>query len=104
MPYIKATDRPYIDTYLNPLIDCLNVGDKSDIDGELNYAISRIVSEVLGPEIHENGRRREEWKYKDIGRAVLVFECAKLEFYRRVAVPKEDRAVDKNGDLPSYGG
>ena len=35
-------------------------------------------------------------------RAIAVFEAAKLEFYRRIAAPYEDRAIAKNGDIPEY--
>ena len=38
-----------------------------------------------------------------INEAVGALECAKLEFYRRLAGPCEDRKVAENGDLTEYG-
>ena len=97
MPYIKRDARPWVDCSLDDLIADLRSNPPANADGELNYSISRLVSEVLGPE-------KGPWRYVDIARAVAVFECAKLEFYRRVAAPKEDRAMSENGDIPAYEG
>ncbi len=93
MPYIKQYDRTPIDLNLDPLINHLRYVDNKD--GASNYTISRLVSEVIGPTFGN-------WSYEEIARAIAVFECAKLEFYRRVAVPKEDRAILENGDLLPY--
>ena len=97
MPYIKAEQRAVLDVPLSDLkvaiahLDMEGVG----LDGVLNYLISTLVADGLHP-------TPTPWSYADIARAVAVFECAKLEFYRRVAGPKEDVAVRDNGDIFSY--
>lgn len=63
---------------------------EDEIEGVLNYCISRLINETLG---------KDGWRYKKINRAIGVLECAKQEFYRRVAIPYEDKAIDKNGDI-----
>lgn len=96
MPYIPTNLRDKVDEAIDSVIhavqDSIPTGHE---DGVLNYAVSRIVSEVLGPV-------EGEWPYRDIARATAVFECAKLEFYRRVAAPKEDKAIRVNGDIQAY--
>lgn len=96
MPYIDKKQRDFIYTDLAPLIDLLQAKsiNNENIDGVLNYVISEIVSQV----IDSSGT----WRYKDIARAIAVFECAKLEFYRRVAIPKENNAITINGDIQGY--
>jgi len=37
--------------------------------------------------------------YRNINELVGVFECAKLELYRRVASPYEDEKIQSNGDV-----
>lgn len=59
--------------------------------GELNYCLTRIVIEY----IEENGLNYDD----GIAAAVSAYECAKLEFYRRVAIPYEDRKIVTNGDV-----
>jgi len=97
MPYIKQAEREAINAPLEELIGTLlDSYEEGTEDGALNYVVSRIVSEVLNPEMLP-------WRYADIARAVAVFECAKLEFYDRIARPKEDLAIQQNGDIPAYG-
>jgi hypothetical protein len=93
MPYIKADDRLRVMKHLNPLLDELKAIPDDEIDGVLNYVISRIVASTLG---------WCGWRYRLAARAIAVFEAAKLEFYRRIAAPYEDRAIAKNGDIPEY--
>jgi hypothetical protein len=58
--------------------------------GELNYAITCLVRGYL----RQNGLR-----YQQINDVVGALEGAKLEFYRRVVVPYEDRKMLANGDV-----
>lgn len=97
MPYIKQEQRDR----LKPALDDLRASiamlemDGAGVDGILNYVISTLVSDGINP-------TKQSWSYADIARAVAVFECAKLEYYRRVAGPKEDVAICDNGDIASY--
>lgn len=96
MPYIYPDMRAKIDTAIAYLVDDINRQfPDADVDGVLNYTVSKVVSGVLPV----NGA---DTKYATIARAVAVFECAKLEFYRRVAGPKEDAAIVANGDVEEY--
>lgn len=79
MPYIIPEKR------VNLVIHAHRVGEI----GELNYLITRLVVDYLG----------EEPNYRKINEVIGVLECAKLELYRRVAAPYEDKKCDENGDV-----
>jgi hypothetical protein len=87
MPYIKMEDRPKYEGPLGELIGILKSQPVERIDGELNYIITRILKEVY------------PLRYFNLNRAMGVLECAKLEFYRRVAAPYEDIKIKENGDV-----
>lgn len=93
MPYIKQKQRDELDLQIEDLVSAikeLRVEEQlSDVSGVLNYTISSIILRTL-PSI----------KYTELNKVVGALECAKLELYRRVLSPKEDRAVENNGDLP----
>ena len=78
MPYIEENNREALEseTPLNP--------------GELNYKITKICIDYLNAE----GKC-----YKTINDIIGALECAKLEFYRRVAVPYEQTKIEENGDV-----
>lgn len=61
-----------------------------EVSGELNYAITRVCLQYI---------KDHELSYKVINDIVGVLECAKLEFYRRVAVPYENSKLSENGDV-----
>jgi hypothetical protein len=87
MPYIKMEDRPKYEGPLGELIGILKSQPVERIDGELNYIITRILKEVY------------PLRYFNLNRAMGVLECAKLEFYRRVAAPYEDIKIKENGEV-----
>ena len=58
--------------------------------GELNWAITDTVDNYL----KENGL-----SYKTINDIVGALECAKIEFYRRIAAKYEDTKKVLNGDV-----
>jgi len=80
MPYIDAEAR-----------ERLAKGDKPQTPGELNYAITRLVDEYL--------IGRGPIRYAHLNEVVGAMECAKLELYRRVAAPFEDRKFGEMGDV-----
>jgi len=59
--------------------------------GELNYLISRALNEYI---LMHGGLR-----YNTINDCIGVLECAKLELYRRVAAPYEDKKIEENSDV-----
>ncbi len=87
MPYIKAAKRTKYDVILRELIDILKALPPEEIDGELNYVITRLLKEIY------------PLKYFHINKAIGVLECAKLEYYRRVAAPYEDLKIKGSGDV-----
>jgi hypothetical protein len=79
MPYIKQERRDAI----------ANGGAPKDA-GELNFALTRIVDKYL----QDKGLR-----YAHINEVVGALECAKLELYRRIAIPYEDQKINESGDV-----
>lgn len=79
MPYIKQEARARLAKADVPL--CA---------GELNYSITKQCSEYL---------RDLGTNYQRLNEIVGVLECAKLEFYRRMAAPYEDTKIKENGDV-----
>lgn len=84
MPYIKQVDR---DALINGNIGPMN-------PGQLNFVITTIVDkyvkDIAGP---------FPLRYVDLNEAIGALECAKLELYRRVAVPYEDKKLKENGEV-----
>lgn len=59
--------------------------------GELNYVITRLIDGYL---IRKGGIR-----YTHLNEVVGVMECAKMELYRRIAAPYEDKKIAENRDV-----
>lgn len=93
MPYIKEERRKRYDDAIQSLASMLGNAGDDEVDGDTNYVISRIVSGAFG---------FRGWRYRLAARALAVFECAKLEFYRCVVAPYEDKAIAKNNNIPEY--
>lgn len=87
MPYIDPSDRTSLDYTLSAL--GVRIGCYEEYEGILNYCISTILNDLL----------KEPITYSQINRLIGVLECAKLELYRRVAIPYEDRKTEENGDV-----
>jgi hypothetical protein len=58
--------------------------------GELNYELTRAVDSYVV---------RRGLGYSAINDVVGALESAKLEFYRRVAAPYEDKKAKENSDV-----
>ena len=80
MPYVSQDVRAALDT--RPPVDA----------GELNYVITMFCDDFL---------RRTGRKYANVNTVIGVLECAKQEFYRRIAAPYEDSKMQENGDVYS---
>lgn len=87
MPYIKLENRKKYEKVLGELVDILKPLPPEEVDGELNYVVTKILKEVY------------PLRYFHINKAVGVLECIKLEFYRRVAAPYEDLKMKESGDV-----
>lgn len=80
MPYISQERRQEI-----------NDGDYPIGVGELNFILTSMCLEFLGPS--------EDLRYEDYNDVVGVLECVKQEFYRRMVAEYEDRKIEENGDV-----
>ena len=87
MPYIKAVKRRKYETILEELVEILKSLPPEEIDGELNYIVTKILKEIY------------PLRYFHINKAVGVLECIKLEYYRRVAAPYENQKIKESGDV-----
>jgi hypothetical protein len=80
VPYVADSRRPMLRPHHGPAVTA----------GELNYQLTRLVNAY----IEEHGL-----EYRTINDVLGALEGAKLEFYRRVAVPYEDGKIAQNGDV-----
>ena len=81
---------PYIRPGLRTLLDPNKANDLPRVSGELNFVITREVSEWI---------KRRGLDYGTINAAIGVLECVKLELYRRIAAPYENIQCEQNGDV-----
>lgn len=79
MPYIVNYRREDLTPFSSP-----------DTPGELNYCITMLLIKYLDT---------KGLSYGTINDIVGALEGAKMEFYRRVAAPYEDKKIDENGDV-----
>ena len=86
MPYIEKKRRKELSSPSN-----FTMGVAHDV-GELNYKITCLVDDFIS---------RKELKYSEINSVIGVLECAKMELYRRIAAPYEDKKCEENGDVYS---
>ena len=87
MPYIKAEKRVKYEKALHELVGILKSLPPEEVDGELNYVVTKILKGVY------------PLRYYHINKAIGALECIKLEFYRRVAAPYEDTKIEESGDV-----
>lgn len=83
MPYIRQERRDVLAEYLEVPLN----------SGELNFCFTKIIEHYLGVRV---------LNYAAINDIIGALEGAKLEFYRRVAVPYETRKIEENGDIATY--
>jgi hypothetical protein len=77
MPYVRKQDRDInLYTAVTP--------------GVLNYHITGLIDAYI---------ERQGLGYGSINEVIGVLECAKLELYRRIAAPYEDKKKEENGDV-----
>jgi hypothetical protein len=87
MPYITQGARERVmDGTFHPMMT-----ESITTTGELNFAITALIDEYIA----SSGGVR----YAVVNDVVGALECAKLELYRRVAAPYEDRKLAENGDV-----
>ena len=81
MPYINKEQRNQLKN------------NKVETAGELNYLICNLVDEYLDTNGHN---------YSSYNSVTGVLECAKMEIYRRLTGPYEDKKIKENGDIKLF--
>lgn len=79
MPYIKQEER-------------CGFFDKVEHPGTLDYLITMAIHEYI---------KQKGLSYTTLNEAIGVLECAKLELYRMIAAPYEDKKKRENGAISS---
>lgn len=79
MPYVDQKTREELEGVFSP-----------ENPGELNYKITCLILNYI---------ETKGLKYSTINDIVGVLDCAKMEFYRRIAIPYEDKKIEENGDV-----
>jgi hypothetical protein len=92
MPYIKEEDRDkFLEDSKGGYIELLReIGSKCQTAGELNFCFTLIAQHYL---------KQKGLNYQHINDVVGALEGAKLELYRRIAAPYEDKKIAENGDV-----
>ncbi len=83
MPYLIKDARKKYEYALGNLLAI-------DFPGELNYLITELCVQYV---------QHNKLNYDSINDVIGALECAKQEFYRRVAAPYEDKKIKENGDV-----
>jgi hypothetical protein len=86
MPYVAYVFREIWAGLVDPL--AAQIDERVDA-GTLNYMVTRVVRAALGP--------RPD--YERFNTLIGVLEAAKLELYRRMVAPYEDRKITEHGDV-----
>jgi hypothetical protein len=86
MPYLKKPSRADVENDLKKLglAFCPANG------AELNYIICGLINNYL---------QANSLNYANVQEMIGAIDCAKMEIYRRVASPYEDKKIEENGDV-----
>lgn len=87
MPYIKKEKRGQFKKPIDEISKLL-AADEENIEGNMNYIISRLFANHL----------RFKLNYKQLNAMVGMLECCKMELYRKMAAPYENEKCKENGE------
>lgn len=87
MPYIHKSRRGELDMYLTMIDEVCN-----DV-GMYVYCLTRIALMICSPS------KWDPMSFRQLNEAVGALESTKLEFYRRMVAPHEDKKRKENGDV-----
>lgn len=82
MPYIPKSEQNRVDQ--DNLITTA---------GQFNYALNQLISIYID---------QNDFNYQTSNDIIGAMECAKLELYRRLVAPYEDKKILQNGDVKPY--
>ena len=93
MPYIDPACRRELYPHVEELANQISRLPKNARAGATNFAIFMLICDILynGPS--------SKFKYDDLNEMFGALECCKLELYRRLAAPYEQKAMKRNGDI-----
>lgn len=89
MPYLPPETRWDWRCMVRSTCIVLRDGNGTVPGGVLNYLVTELAIAWLGPTPN----------YERFNAAVGALECAKLELYRRMIAPYEDKKIAENGDV-----
>jgi hypothetical protein len=100
MPYVAQEDRQELDAAIDTLAERIVARAKADghdaaFAGLLNYSVTRLTLRVVR-------LRFGAIRYWMIAAVTGALANASQEFYRRLAVPYEEKQIEKNGDVDLY--
>lgn len=87
MPYIRRELREQLDPAIETVKSAIGRLPAGDADGIMNYAITKILTGIYGR------------RYSAYMAMVGTLEAVKLELYRKLAAPYEDRKAIENGEV-----
>lgn len=94
MPYITQKEREQYQEPIDQLVELLAQIERREgkdaVKGHHNYIMYTVALRLA----HKLGI-----KYHTFNDIMGTFESCKLEFYRRIVAPYEDKAIKRNGDV-----
>ena len=84
MPYILKENREAIDGVIKLLVNVVST------PGDINYAITKFFHSIL---------LQGKLNYSRLNSLIGTIECVKLEFYRMVVAPYENKKRMENGPV-----
>jgi len=94
MPYITQDARWLVDEKIDELVENFRKDIGWGNTGAANYVITRVILGCMKP--------TDKWNYSSLSDVIKSLECSKLEIYRRLVAPYEDKCIDKNCDLQEF--
>ena len=98
MPYIVNEKRRPLDAVIDKLhhvlVELELDDDTNNMEGNMNYAITRLLMMVYGD--------RDHTSYSQLNDAMGVLACVQMEFYRKIAGPYEDQKEFENGPVERF--
>lgn len=91
MPYISQDQRKVLDKEILELVNAIEVANPGNPDqrkGICNYIFTSILNKVFPLN-----------KYHEISEAMAALSDCRDEYYRRRMAPREDQAIEENGDV-----
>ena len=90
MPYIDGAGKFIYEDGIREIAETF--AETGAGDGDLNYVLTKVALAWLM-------YHKPPWGYSLRADVIKAFEAAKLEYYRRVLVPYEEKKIAENGDV-----